>query len=382
MTGTLLAADLHNHTWLSDGEGDPSTAFAQLHAAGLDVAALTDHASLPRHVRDEWRTTDIDPLPFWMRTAPASLDDGEWALLEGLADRADDPGTFTALRGFEWTEPRIGHVNVWFSTGMRHVTTPGNVSGLHDWLATDDPSALFGYNHPGRERGRFNEFRFDPRLVQRMVSLEMFNRYDDYVAVGVRAGSPSPLLHCLRSGWRPGLIGVSDEHGSDYGLLGKGRAGLWAGEHSRAGVRDALARRHVFATREPGLRLHAACGGAPMGSSADPSEPVEVELRVPPPWQGQDVVAQLLVDDGGLLPSVLVERQLDPDGITDVEAPGMGAYPWAVVRVSAPAVRDQSVDLPADEPLTQRALAYASPWWFGSGAAGSGAPGSAAPAAS
>ena len=366
MTSILLAADLHNHTWLSDGEGDPGTAFAQLRAAGLDVAALTDHASLPRHVRDEWRSADVDPLPMWMRTAPASLDVTEWALLDDIAERADDPGTFTAMRGFEWTEPRIGHVNVWFSTGMRHVTTPGNVSGLHDWLASDDPSALFGYNHPGRERGRFNDFRLDPRLVRRMVSLEMFNRYDDYVAVGVRAGSASPLLHCLRAGWRPGLIGVSDEHGSDYGVVGKGRAGLWASEHSRAGVRDALARRHVFATREPGLRLRAELGGTPMGSSADPAGTLRVELEVPPPWQGSDVLAQVLVDDGGLLPAVIAECPLDPAGVTECDVPGLDAYPWATVRVTAPGVRDQSVDLPADEPLTQRALAYASPWWFGS----------------
>ncbi len=366
MTGTLLAADLHNHTWLSDGEGDPGTAFAQLRAAGLDVAALTDHASVPRHVRDEWRSSEVDPLPVWMRTSPASLDLAEWALLEGIADRADDPGTFTALRGFEWTEPRIGHVNVWFSTGMRHVTTPGSVSGLHDWLAADDPSALFGYNHPGRERGRFNDYRLDPRLVRRMVSLEMFNRYDDYVAVGVRAGSPSPLLHCLREGWRPGLIGVSDEHGSDYGLLGKGRAGLWASEHSRPGVRDALARRHVFATREPGLRLHADLGGAPMGSSADPEGLLRIACEVPEPWQGDDVVAQVLVDGGGLLPTVLAEYPLDPAGVTERDVPGLGAYPWATVRVAAPGVRDPSVDLSGDEPLTRRALGYASPWWFAS----------------
>ena len=376
MTGTLLAADLHNHTWLSDGEGDPGTAFAQLRDAGLDVAALTDHASVPRHVRDEWRSSDVDPLPMWMRTAPASLDVTEWALLEGIADRADDPGAFTALRGFEWTEPRIGHVNVWFSAGMRHVTTPGNVSGLHDWLATDDEAALFGYNHPGRERGRFNDFRFDPRLVQRMVSLEMFNRYDDYVAVGVRAGSPSPLLACLRAGWRPGLIGVSDEHGSDYGLRGKGRAGLWANEHSRSGVRDALARRHVFATREPGLRLQAELADVPMGSPSDPAGALRVELQVPPAWEGYDVVAQVLVDDGGLLPSVLTERPLDPEGVTEIEAPGLEGYPWGVLRVAAPAVRDASVDLPVDEPLTQRALAYASPWWFGSAGPGSAAPAS------
>jgi hypothetical protein len=144
-------------------------------------------------------------------------------------------------------------------------------------------------------------------------------------------------------------------------------------------VRDALARRHVFATREPGLRLHAACGGTPMGSSADAAGPLRVELAVPPAWEGQDVVAQLLVDDGGALPSVLAERPLQPDGVTELEVSRLEGHPWAVLRVAAPAVRDASVDLPADEPLTQRALAYASPWWFGSAGPRPAAPASAAP---
>ena len=41
-----VAADLHNHTRLSDGRGDPREAFASMRRAGLDVAALTDHANL------------------------------------------------------------------------------------------------------------------------------------------------------------------------------------------------------------------------------------------------------------------------------------------------------------------------------------------------
>src|SRR6266487_4863693 len=40
----LVHADLHNHTWLSDGRGDPGQAFACLREAGLDVAAITDHS--------------------------------------------------------------------------------------------------------------------------------------------------------------------------------------------------------------------------------------------------------------------------------------------------------------------------------------------------
>src|SRR4051794_33321397 len=45
-----VAADLHNHTRLSDGRGDPREAFASMRRAGQDVAALTDHANLASSV--------------------------------------------------------------------------------------------------------------------------------------------------------------------------------------------------------------------------------------------------------------------------------------------------------------------------------------------
>ncbi len=55
------------------------------------------------------------------------------------------------------------------------------------------------------------------------------------------AGRPSPLVACLEQGWRPGLVGVSDEHGRTWGTFdGKGRTGLYVGELTRAGVREAL----------------------------------------------------------------------------------------------------------------------------------------------
>ena len=46
----LVHGDLHNHTLLSDGAGDPELAFETMHAAGLDVAAITDHALYPGEV--------------------------------------------------------------------------------------------------------------------------------------------------------------------------------------------------------------------------------------------------------------------------------------------------------------------------------------------
>ena len=271
----LLFADLHNHSLHSDGRGDPERAFGQLREAGLDVAALTDHASIPA---DRLAHLGLDDYPHEQalavaRYAPRSIDDEAWKRTAEFADAHDVPGEFTALRGFEWTEPWLGHVNVWFSQQYVPVTTPGRLDGLHDFLTGTDPSALFGYNHPGREPGRLDGFSrslpdVDRReaLTRRMVALEVFNRTYDFLFEGVDDGHRSPIAECLDAGWRPGLIGCSDEHGRTYGLVGKGRTGLWAPEHSRAGVRATLEGRRTYATREVGLRLDATLDGVPMGS--------------------------------------------------------------------------------------------------------------------
>jgi hypothetical protein len=367
-----LVADLHNHSMLSDGEGDPRTAFARMRKAGLDVAALTDHASIPRHIVGGLRAEDYpSPAGFpLVLTAPRSLDSAEWTAAGRLADAHDEPGRFTALRGFEWTEPWLGHANVWFSDQFLPVTTPGRVAGLHAWLVDEAPDALFGYNHPGREEGRFGEFHHEPRLTRRMVSLEMFNRYDDYIGTGVRQGRPSPLLACLRAGWRPGLVGVSDEHGRDYGLRGKGRAGLWAGEHSRDGVRAALLDRRVYATREPGLVLDATLDAIPMGAAAAPGEGrLRVDLHTGSGRDPGEVVAQLLTDSGDLLPAVVSETPVDPRGQTTIRWDGPEDAGWVVLRIAVRGLPDRSTGL-GGHPLGQRALAYGSPWWLAGASSG------------
>jgi hypothetical protein len=39
----VVHTDMHNHTLLSDGAGDPERAYGSMRDAGLDVACLTDH---------------------------------------------------------------------------------------------------------------------------------------------------------------------------------------------------------------------------------------------------------------------------------------------------------------------------------------------------
>jgi Protein of unknown function (DUF3604) len=373
----LVVGDLHNHTTLSDGSATPESAYRQMREAGLDVAALTDHASIPRSRRDELglhQYPDADAVAV-ARMMPRSFDDAGWRRTAELADAFDVPGVFTALRGFEWTEPWLGHVNVWFSEEYVDVGTPGSLSGLFTFLAEKEQKALYGYNHPGREGGRHEAFVISPDaaaadLPARMVALEAFNRADDYLfGMGGPDGRDSAIVACLDAGWRPGLIGCSDEHGPRFGLTGRGRTGLWVREHSREGVREALAARGTFATREAGLRLDATLDGQRMGAAVTARRTGELAVDLAgSAYEGREVELQMLTSAGavgGPSPEVaLVETVPAVVGTVvrrQVRIPeGAG---WLLLRV-ADARRGYGASAPPGHQAASWAVAYASPWYL------------------
>jgi hypothetical protein len=381
---SALHADLHNHTDLSDGAGHADDAFACMRAAGLDAAALTDHAGFTDLAALE-RVRKVVP---WAGMPVKLITATEFARAAALADAHDDPGRFTAVRGFEWTTPHLGHVNVWFSHDWIPVDDRAGIQGLHEWLAgpVPGPDTLFGLNHPGREPLRFDSFAHDPRLTERMVSMEIFNRADDYLFEGHRLGLGSPLLECLGAGWRPGLLGVSDEHGRRWGFEpGLGRAGLWVREWSRAGLREAMRARRFYATREPGLRLDVVvstvdgAGSADHDGSPGPAARLGGTLAVPrgtrrlevdldvdagPASVGRELEVQVLTT-GISVPTVLAVQRVRSGTPATVEVDLQGPWdadevPWLVVRVADPGARNLQPG-PAGHPCNNRALAYASP---------------------
>jgi hypothetical protein len=370
----LLFADLHNHSLLSDGRGDPEDAFRQLRDAGLDVAALTDHASTPLDqlaglTLDDY--PDAEALSIGRMVPRRSIDESTWKRTAEIADAHDVPGEFTALRGFEWTEPWLGHVNVWFSQEFLPVTTPGRIHGLHDFLAETERQALFGYNHPGREPGRFGDFEVPaahPEVARRMVALEAFNRTYDFLFEGHDRGQRSPIADCLDAGWRPGLIGCSDEHGHNYGLVGKGRTGLWVQAHSRQGVREALLSRRAYATREVGLRLDATLDGAPMGSTLSTGRTATLRVDCAGSADlGPTMELQLLTssrkraDDGGIRVIHRCRARLGEVAQASMKVPDDAR--WLVLRVADPD-QPRGGPAPPGHAARGRALAYASPWFL------------------
>ncbi len=353
----LVHADLHNHTKLSDGRGEARNAFGSMRDAGLDVAAITDHTNLPN--------------PFG-----GSLDDRGWRQLAELAKAADAAGEFVAIRGFEWSHPTLGHINVWDSPDWTAPVWPTgrDLRRFYDWLETPAAGdALTSFNHPG-SRGtvlRFGGFVLRAPLRPRMVGLEMFNKSDDYL-LALDTNGVSPLVQCLDAGWRPGLIGVTDEHGRDWGHPeGKGRTGLFVNELSRAGVREALAARRSFAARVKGMRLVATLGGALMGrrlpaTPAPATLELAVDLDLGPLAAGLELSVQLLRRTSGVPAVEEVGLVVSGSGVFRTAVSVDPEEPWLVMRVTDPSGRPE-FGSPSGYARLGRSIAYASPWWVGRG---------------
>jgi hypothetical protein len=374
---TLVHADLHNHSLLSDGDGDPALAFESMRAAGLDVAALTDHSTFSDNVLGQI-LTDMLPPEY---TQVAGLTQTGWENTKGWADAANLDGRFTAIRGFEWSEPALGHVNVWFSEHYVDVLQAGVMAPFYEWLRRvpglvldGGADGIAGFNHPGREQGRFQEFTFDPAARDQMVSLEMFNRRDDYLFEGWADGMSSPLTTCLNAGWRTGISGVTDEHGTDWGQPeGKGRTGLWVARHDRAGVKAAMKARRFFATRTSGLRVDAVAStrrsSARMGSVLRlPNRPKDLRITLDvardASWRGRRLVAQVL-RPGIEAPVVVRERGFRVGEPFQFVVPriSLDDGDWMLIRIADPTEANATPG-PEGHPCNKLGIAYTSPWWF------------------
>jgi hypothetical protein len=404
--GTFVVhSDLHNHSTLSDGATAADQAFQMMKDAQLDVAALTDHALFGK--------TAGNPCSHPQCAFYLGIDEESWQVMKALADANHRDGDFVAMRGFEWTTGTIGHVNVWFTEQwIDSFTTLGiqSTRGLpelfatlpepfangretleplfaelpesatmdlfYEWLMAppDRPvvgggaDGLAGFNHPNLF-GNFDNYRFVPGLVDRLVSCEAINGTDDYLFWGLDEGQPSPLTKCLDAGWRVGMLGVSDEH-FDGWAQGKARGGLWVRELTRAGVREAMEARRFYASLETGLRFDAAANGVQMGGSLPHrSGPIELVLDIDggADSYGRPLSVQVLAS-GGDQPvvvhaaDVVVPHPSEPL-ITLRFTHDVEDGRWLLVRVTDPAMAPTN---PTPEPFVRfgRAVLYASPFFL------------------
>ena len=230
----LVHSDLHNHSVISgDAVGVTEDAFPMMRAAGIDAAALTEHATMGKGLHGEFT------CPSGGCKGVIGMNEDEWQALLPLADEHTVDHEFIAMRAFEWTTGTIGHLNVWFSENWIDALTVGGITdlkgaqhldevtplppelvdqfavfpttavieGFYRWLQQppDFPvlgggsDAIASFNHPN-EYGDFENYRFVPELVDQIVSAEAINMGRDFFSWGVKEGQRYPLNALLNAG--------------------------------------------------------------------------------------------------------------------------------------------------------------------------------------
>jgi hypothetical protein len=414
----LVHTDLHNHSFISgDAEGDPYHALHHLRKAGLDVACMTEHAVSGKGWGQDVCATWQDGGCRFI----TGINANDWETMAKIADEAYEPGRFVSFRGFEYSTPTIGHVNVWFGedfTDPLHegaLATPreiaeawriapplkpvtdlftnlpdtANIKPFYDWLVSKPGTGLNGggadaicsFNHPGYF-GNFESFVYDARAAKQFFLIEAFNAITynqnqndghdatDYFWYGRDQKLPQPFNACFNAGWKVGFSGVSDEHSGTYGQTGKGRGGLYVHSMTRHGVRRAIMTRRSFGTREAGLRLDATANGKPMGSElrVPHGRPVHVKLDIDrgPAWVGKKLYVQVIgpgKDDPTLLDVFPIRVQSAHKPVISFEVKPRG--PWMFLRITDPHRKcDPLGRKPFEDSTYGGACAYASPWFF------------------
>jgi hypothetical protein len=291
-THVALIGALHEHSGYSDGTPgtEPRDYFAAARELGLDFMGGSEHsdnADLPLTVNQDCLSEQLPAC------AVADNDDPLDALRKWDATleqaRAASTATFTAVRGFEWTSDRFGHINVFFSThDWNAKATDGyavSMESFWTWLAT--PVALGGgadglgvFNHPGREDQletslpngdpayAFDDFAWRADADGRMVGIEVFGKSGDAYDTDNGAPAGGWYAHALDRGWHLGPVGAEDEHGTQWAQASRAKTVLLARDRGEASLREALAARRFYAVAQHhnDVRLEFAADGAPMGA--------------------------------------------------------------------------------------------------------------------
>lgn len=348
----ILVADLHGHSNLSDGTGRPEDFYAYARdAAALDVAVLTDH--------DHWGMRFLDDH--------AAM----WERITRAVRKANDPGHFTALLGFEWTSWIHGHRHVLYFEdkgpliSSLDATDPDQLWDALRALAGQGIRALtFAHHSAGAPVATNWSFPPDPQFepVTEVASVHGSSEAWDSPGKVGGAWRGNFVRDVLDAGIPLGFVGSGDSHDGHPGLAqlnatSGGLAMLFSETNDREGVRASLQARHCYATNGERMVLVVELAGQPMGRDVDaaqltPSKTLAIKLfgtapleRVEVIRSGQ-VVASLNRARLGQLPSV------PPDFVADLPLADIGLkdlQPGEYVYVRAT--------------QTGSGLAWSSPWF-------------------
>jgi len=255
--------NLHSHTLYSDGTGFPAEAYTWARdTAGFDFYVVTDHAE--------------------------QITQAEWDDIGVQAGLFNHEGEFVALRGFEWSHPILGHINVFGTDDYTDRYDTSTLESFYAWVDARD--ALAQFNHPARIESFFNDFAYDEALADNICLYE----------TGNGPSGNNDLVHyerypiALDRGWKLAPANNQDNHAL-YAF--SNRTVIISPELSEEALYDALRARRVYSSDDPDMRVIFKQGKHWMGETVENcGETVRFDVAVE---DDENIASLQLITEGG-----------------------------------------------------------------------------------
>ncbi|MCL5771715.1 MAG: DUF3604 domain-containing protein [Actinobacteria bacterium] len=305
----LYWADLHGHSYLSDGMESPDFYYDYAkNVEHLDCSALTDHCSmLTRQGRLCWKEPLI-PYSFWKNNISA------WPKIKNLTDKYNEPGSFVTLLGLEWDgsakfqedDGKYGDRNIYFLNEIeddflcKTSTRFNTPEKLCNFIKNTDAFIIPHHtSYPEPEEDTYFSWGADLSYIDnnKQFLIEVYSKhgsseYKDCEFPLVKTGSKNFVVNCLKMGHKFGFVGGSDTHASRPGsnfreeftpVLKYAKSGLTAifsDNLSRSSVFNSLKRKMCYATSGERIILFFNINSKGIGDELKVQKGEKLEIKI------------------------------------------------------------------------------------------------------
>ena len=261
----LYWGDIHSHSqysWDGTGTRDDHFRYAR-YASLLDVYSATDHNDRRSMSQEDWQQN------------------------VAYTEKWNEPGAFATILGYEASfGAPYGHHNVYYRSGEGALHYHDEENPEEIWQRAERenldgelitiPHHTGGFARPGggvKHDWSIHDPRFRP-TIEIYSSHGLSEEYapDHPISMDVSdftfngPGDPGNYtVDAWLAGLKLGVIGSSDNHGSQPGMEGFGTMAVWAPELTREAVFDAIRSRRTYGTTGSRIYLEFAVNGEPMG---------------------------------------------------------------------------------------------------------------------